>query len=166
MAFSKPHASLALGQWSSNTTFSSSQYEHTTLVGGSKHQIDSEPIPAQEQMTPGWLAPLNNVLSHFSHVWLSATVWTIACQAPRSLGFFRWEYWSGLPFSPPGDLSDPGTEPVFFKSPALAGRFCTTSATREAPLSKIHREKTRSYGASVKRQQKVSTHCNIMLTTL
>ena len=43
-------------------------------------------------------------------------------QAPLSMGFPRQEYWSGLPFPPPGDLPDPGIEPV---SPALAGRFFT-----------------------------------------
>ena len=41
------------------------------------------------------------MLSHFSHVWLSATPWTMAHQAPLSLGFSRQEYWSGLPFPSP-----------------------------------------------------------------
>ena len=41
------------------------------------------------------------VLSHFSHVRLSATPWTTACQAPLSMGFSRQEYWSGLPFPSP-----------------------------------------------------------------
>ena len=41
------------------------------------------------------------VLSCFSHVWLSATLWIMACQAPLSMGFSRQEYWSGLPFSSP-----------------------------------------------------------------
>ena len=41
------------------------------------------------------------------------TLWTIARQAPLSTGFSRQEYWSGLPCPPPGDLPDPGTEPVF-----------------------------------------------------
>ena len=40
-----------------------------------------------------------------------ATPWTVACQAPLSMGFFRQEYWSGLPFSSPGDLPNPGIEP-------------------------------------------------------
>ena len=40
-----------------------------------------------------------------------ATQWTVACQAPLSMGFFRQEYYSGLPFPPPGDLPNPGTEP-------------------------------------------------------
>ena len=50
------------------------------------------------------------------------------------MGFSRQEYWSGLPCPPPGDLPDPGIEPVPIMSPALAGRFFTTSATWEAPL--------------------------------
>ena len=45
-----------------------------------------------------------------------AIPWTVACQAPLSMGFSRQEYWSGLPFPSPGDLPDPGTEP---RSPAL-----------------------------------------------
>ena len=44
------------------------------------------------------------------------TPWTVACQAPLSMGFSKQEYWSGLPFPSPGDLPNPGTEP---RSPAL-----------------------------------------------
>ena len=40
-----------------------------------------------------------------------ATPWTVACQAPLSMGFSRQEYWSELPFPPPGDLPNPGIEP-------------------------------------------------------
>ena len=57
-----------------------------------------------------------------SCVWLFATSWTVAHQASLSMGFFRQEYWSGLPLPSPGDLLDPGIEPV---SPALAGRSFT-----------------------------------------
>ena len=46
-----------------------------------------------------------------SHVRLCATPWTVARQAPPSMGFSRQEYWSGLPFPPPGDLPNPGIEP-------------------------------------------------------
>ena len=53
----------------------------------------------------------------------SVTPWTVACQAPQSMGFPKQEYWSGLPFSSPGDLPDPGIKPA---SPALAGGFFTT----------------------------------------
>ena len=52
------------------------------------------------------------LLSHFSHVRLCVTPQTAAHQAPPSLGFSRQEYWSGLPFPPPGDLPDPSIEPV------------------------------------------------------
>ena len=44
-------------------------------------------------------------------VWLFATLWTVAYQAPPSMGFSRQEYWSGLPFPSPGDLFDPGIKP-------------------------------------------------------
>ena len=56
------------------------------------------------------------VLSHFNHVWLFATLWTIAHQAPQSMAFFRQEYWSGFSWSPSGYLPDPGIEPM---SPTL-----------------------------------------------
>ena len=61
-----------------------------------------------------------------------ATLWTVALQAPLSMRFSRQEYWSGLPFPPPGDLLTPGIEPVSLKPPALAVGFFTTSATLEA----------------------------------
>ena len=51
----------------------------------------------------------------------SATVWTVALQAPLSMGFSRQEYWGGLPCLPPRDLPDPGIEPVSLMSPELAG---------------------------------------------
>ena len=47
------------------------------------------------------------------------TLWTVACQAPLSMGFFRQEYWSGSPFPPPGDLPIPGIEPMSPASIAL-----------------------------------------------
>ena len=64
-----------------------------------------------------------------SHVQLFATPWTIACQAPLSMGFFRQEYWSGLPFSSPTDLPSPRIKP---RSPALQADSLSTKATREA----------------------------------
>ena len=77
------------------------------------------------------------MLSHFSHVLLFATLWTVACQAPLSMGFSRQEYWSGLPCPPPGDLPDPGIELTSPASLALAGGLFTTSATWEAPRSGV-----------------------------
>ena len=72
------------------------------------------------------------VLNHFSCVQFFMTLWTIAHQAPLSMGFSRREQWSGLPFPTPGDLPDPGIEPVSLMSPALACGFFTTSTTWEA----------------------------------
>ena len=72
------------------------------------------------------------VLSHFSCVQLFATLWTVAQQAPLSVGFSRQEYWSGLSGLPPGDLPNPGSEPMSLTPPALAGRLFTTSTTWEA----------------------------------
>ena len=57
----------------------------------------------------------------------SATPWTATRQAPLSMGFFRQEYWSGLPFPSPGDHPDPGIKPETPVSPALVtGGFSTT----------------------------------------
>ena len=66
------------------------------------------------------------VLSHFSPVQLFATPWTVARQAPLSMGFPRQESWSGVLCLPPG------IEPTYLTSLALAGRFFTTSTIWEA----------------------------------
>ena len=78
------------------------------------------------------------MLSCFSYVALvmSDSLQHHGLQLTRLLcpwGFSRQEYWSGLPFPPPGDLPDAGIEPVSLMSPALAGSFFTTNATWEAP---------------------------------
>ena len=75
--------------------------------------------------------------SCFNCVCLFATPWILAFQALLSMGFSRQEYWSGLPCPPPGDLPNPGTEPVSLMSPALASGFFITSATWEAPICAI-----------------------------
>ena len=69
------------------------------------------------------------MLSRFSCVQLFVTLWSLAYQAPLSMGFSRQEYWSGLPCPPPEDIPDPGTELESLTSPALAGGFFTTSIT-------------------------------------
>ena len=73
------------------------------------------------------------MLSHFGRVQLFATLWTVAHQAPLSVGFPRQEHWSRVPCSLPEDLPDAGMEPVSLRSPALAGGFFTTRATWETP---------------------------------
>ena len=59
------------------------------------------------------------MLNHFSRVHLFAILWTIAHQAPLSMGFPWQEYWSGLPCPPTGDLPDPGIKPASLRALAL-----------------------------------------------
>ena len=76
------------------------------------------------------------MLCHFSHEQLFEILWTVAHQAPLSMGFCRQEYWSGLPFPLPGDLPNPGTEHTSLRmhnSPALAGGIFISNATWEGP---------------------------------
>ena len=80
----------------------------------------------------GYFALVARMLDCSSCVQLCVTPWTVALQTPLSIGFSRQEYWSGLPCPPPEDLPDPGIEPRSLTSPALAGRFFTTSTTWEA----------------------------------
>ena len=68
------------------------------------------------------------------------TPWTIAYEASPSMGLSRQEYWTGLPFPPPGDLPDPGTES---KSPTFAGKFFTTeppAKSLEADIDTVLKE--------------------------
>ena len=69
------------------------------------------------------------VLSCFSCVQFCVILWTVASQAPLPMGLSRQKYWSGFPCSPPGDLPNLGIDPVSLMSPALAGKFFTTSTT-------------------------------------
>ena len=71
------------------------------------------------------------MLSCFSRIRLFETLWTIDHQASLFMGFSRQEYWSGLPFPPPGNLPYTGIKFVSLTSPALAGGFFTTSTTWE-----------------------------------
>ena len=59
-----------------------------------------------------------------------AIPWTVACQAPLSMGFSKWEYWSGLPFPSPKDLPHPGIKTWVS---CIEGRFFTDWAMRETP---------------------------------
>ena len=68
---------------------------------------------------------------YLSRVRLFATPWTVAHQAPLSMGFSRQEYWSGLPFPSPGDLPNPGFEP---RSPALWADALTAELPGKPPF--------------------------------
>ena len=97
------------------------------------------PLPASverrmpiSRITPNKISFHNWVIALCSvtHSYLTlVTPWTVAHQAPLSMEFSSQEYWSRLPFPPPGDLPYSGIEPSSLASPALAGGFFTTSAT-------------------------------------
>ena len=72
-------------------------------------------------------------MKSLSRIQLFETLWTVAHQAPQSMGFSRQEYWSGLPFPSPGDLPDPGIEP---RSPALQ----VDALTSEPPGKLSHKK--------------------------
>ena len=67
-----------------------------------------------------------------NHVQFFAIPWTVVPLAPLSMGFSRQEYWSGFPWPSPGDLPNPGSEPMSLSSLSLAGKFFSTSTTGEA----------------------------------
>ena len=96
--------------------------------------------------------PLEVVSSYVLVAWyvlscagIFVTPWTEACQAPLSMGFPRQEYWSGLPFPPPGDLPNPGTEPKSLVPPALAGGFFTTEPPGKPTLGSVFLNHSISY---------------------
>ena len=79
-----------------------------TADGNCSHEIKGQLVLERKATTN-----LVCTLSHFSRVQLFVTPWTVAHQAPLSMGFSaRLEYWGGLPCPPPGDLPDPGTETI------------------------------------------------------
>ena len=84
------------------------------------------------------------LLSHSVMCNSFATPWTIALQGPPSMGFFRQEYWSRLPFPSPRDLSDPGIHPA---SLALAGRFFATGPSGK-PMPSSQGGSTKLYQAA------------------
>ena len=72
-----------------------------------------------------------------SHLVVSDSLWppwTVAHLAPLSMGFFRQEYWSGLPFPPPGDLPNPGIEPESPVFPALQMDYLPTKLSGKPPI--------------------------------
>ena len=75
------------------------------------------------------------MLSHFNHVQVFVTLWTVACQDPLSMGFFKQGYWSGLPYHPPGDVPNPGVEPASPAASALQANSLPLSHLGSLPNS-------------------------------
>ena len=86
-------------------------------------------------LTSSWQTTMlgPRMLSHLINVRLCVTPWTVACQAPLSMGFPRQEYWSGLPYTPPGDHPYSGIELTSHMSLALASRFFTIAPPGKHP---------------------------------
>ena len=80
-------------------------------------------IPQLLALCPGYDVYAHSVFSTLRDPW------TVALQVPLSMGFPRQGYWKGLPLSSPRDLPNRGIEPMSLASPALTGRFFTTSST-------------------------------------
>ena len=97
------------------------------------------------------------LFSCFSHFLLFATLWTVACQTPLSMGFSRQEYWSGLLFLSAGDLPNPGIKPM---SPAFAGGFFFFFTA--APLGKTLSQKW-PYFLKICLNQVRPTHCYLLI---
>ena len=92
------------------------------------------------QFSP-YICPRVELVGHaqsFRHVQLFTVPWTVAHLAPLSMGSSRQVYWSEVPCPPPGDLPNPGNEPMSFGSPALAGGFFTTKTTWAALLGQSY----------------------------
>ena len=106
----------------------SKTYWVSTLMPGLSPFIPT-PWNASPAEVSGWQCMCGYVLGHCSRVRLFVTLWTTAHQAPPSMGSSRQEYWSGLPCPPPGDLPDPGIEPLSLTSLLWqAGSFTTVTS--------------------------------------
>ena len=108
-----PQVTYSLANTSSSNKWRTNQYiitwQHDVLIqeNGRVNGI------GEYKMLPGSIKnPFKVVLSRFSRARLFVALWTVVCQAPLSKGTSWQEYWSGMPCPPPGDLPDPGMEPI------------------------------------------------------
>ena len=127
--------------FTTSTTWECQHYISINQNKNKNRKQQDKPVPSLllAPCNEGWL-PLVFIIVHaqsLSHVQLFETPWTIACQAPLSMGLSRQEFWSGLSFPPPWYLPYPGIEHVSPVSAALTGKFFTTSATWGAQISVI-----------------------------
>ena len=102
-------------------------------INNFRYADDTTLMAESEEELKSLLMKVKVKVKSLSHVQLFATPWTVACQAPLSMGFSRQEYWNGLPVPSPGDLPNPGIKP---RSPALQA-----DALSSEPLGKPPDEK-------------------------
>ena len=111
---------------------------YLTVLNGRAIERENQRVVAKVKVACAYM------LSCFNCIQLFVILWIVAYQLPLSQGFSRKEYWSELPCPPPGDLPDPGVDPVSLMPLALAGGFFTTGATCEARRYKLVRAKVNS----------------------
>ena len=97
--------------------------------GVSSSYKDTVPLQLGSYLYNSWNTYFHQEVKLLSHVWLFVIPWTVAYRVPPSVEFFRQEYWNGLPFPSPGDLSKPGIEP---RPSTLPVDALPPGATREA----------------------------------
>ena len=110
-------------------TISSVQFSCSVVSDSLQPHELQHATPPSPSPTPGVHSD-SRPSSHFSSIQLFVTIGTVAHQCPLSMGFFRQEYWSGLPCPKSGYFPTPGTKSSCLTSPTMAGGFFTTSTTR------------------------------------
>ena len=126
-----------------------------------RQKLETTQMSSKGQMVKWWTVVNPHHECGHAHSCLSLQPpWTVARQAPLSTGSPRQEYWSGLSFPSPGDLSDPGIEPVSPVSPALAGGFFIHSNQKAETITCGHTP-TLGIMLSDKRQFQKVTSCKI-----
>ena len=100
--------------------------QNRLLLGGVRYPSSCSSL-ANVQELCAWRA------QSLKHAWLFCDSMNCTCPVPLSMGFSRQEYWSGLPFPPPGDLPDPGIESTCPVSPTLVGGFFSTEPPEKPP---------------------------------
>ena len=110
-------------------SLSTHSFKHWLIV----HLALGQALGIKQWVETDCLQGIYCLIGYFSKHWLLfATPWIVARQAPLSMGFFRQEHCYGFPCPPPEDLPNPGVKLASLMTPAMTGRFFTTSATREA----------------------------------
>ena len=105
-----------------------------------------------------WSVPSHSVIFE-----AFSTPWTISCQASLSMGSPRKEYWSGLPYPAPGDVSDPGIEPKFLEAATSAGRLFTAVPPESTWKCRSHRRLGLTLGLEDPLEEEMALHSSILL---